>query len=339
MITRGRADCPGFSPTASTQLRLNLDPMTGRGGFVHVHGGTITLNYTGEAQTFVVPDGVCEITVDAFGARGGAGGIFEFFDGGAGLTAEYGSGEGDVGAEQFASGFGLGGRATSTLTVTPGESLTVMVGGHGRSPFIFPFGGAGGFNGGGDGGAGEGVGGGGGGGASDVRQGGSALSNRVVVAGGGGGGGAGGPGGDGADAGDGGGTVGDDGDDGAGDPVTEQGTGGGGGTDTTGGTAGTNATDDGGGTPPTAGDLGVGGTGGSHGDGGGGGGGGYYGGGGAGAGFVGSGGGGGGGSGFGPAGTAFDTGVNAGDGRVLITWDPAVQPAGCPSAVVVRFAG
>jgi hypothetical protein len=47
MITRGRADCAGFSASASTQLRFTgIDPQTGRGTFVHVHSGTTTLNYT-----------------------------------------------------------------------------------------------------------------------------------------------------------------------------------------------------------------------------------------------------------------------------------------------------
>ena len=69
---------------------------------------------------------------------------------------------------------GLGGQATSTVAVTPGEDLSVMVGGVG-------VGGNGGFNGGGSSLIA------GGGGASDVRQGGSHLEHRVVVGGGGGG--------------------------------------------------------------------------------------------------------------------------------------------------------
>jgi hypothetical protein len=64
---------------------------------------------------------------------------------------------------------GLGGRATATIAVTPGASIQVNVGGQGGI-----FGGGGGFNG-------------GGGGASDIRIGGTALTDRVLVAGGGGG--------------------------------------------------------------------------------------------------------------------------------------------------------
>jgi hypothetical protein len=65
---------------------------------------------------------------------------------------------------------GNGGRAQGVLTVTPGQILYVYVGGNN------------GFNGGG-----AGQGGANGGGASDVRTGGTALANRVIVAGGGGG--------------------------------------------------------------------------------------------------------------------------------------------------------
>ncbi len=72
---------------------------------------------------------------------------------------------------------GDGGRVSATIPVTPGETLIVTVGGTGHKF-------KGGFNG---GGAGAGGGGAGGGGASDVRQGGNTLADRVVVAGGGGG--------------------------------------------------------------------------------------------------------------------------------------------------------
>src|SRR5680860_8869 len=67
-----------------------------------------------------------------------------------------------------------GGSATGRLSVTGGETLYVYAGG------------ASGWNGGGIGNGPEGV---NGAGASDVRQGGSALADRVIVAGGSGGGG------------------------------------------------------------------------------------------------------------------------------------------------------
>ncbi len=112
--------------------------------------GTITLSFTGASQTWTVPPGVTSICVDARGAQGGNAG-------------------------------GLGGAATGTLSVTPGEILYIYVGGAGTMANATPV--PGGFNGGGNGSWG-----GSGGGASDVRQGGTALGNRKIVGGGGGGG-------------------------------------------------------------------------------------------------------------------------------------------------------
>jgi hypothetical protein len=269
-------------------------------------------SFTGEAQEFTVPADVCSITVDALGASGNdaQGSIVERQAQG-GFTPQ--------GEEfPFIAAGGLGGSATATIDVTPGEVVFVYVGGQGGGTADNYLGG---FNGGGDGANAEFSPSGGGGGASDVRRGAGALEDRLVVAGGGGGGGAEGEG----VGGDGGGTVGTDGAD-SGDGSA----GGGGGTQTAGGAAGA---DD-----PTAGAgaLGVGGVGGSgddENDGGGGGGGGHYGGGG-GAGDTSEaesddGGGGGGGSGFGPAGTVFETGVNEGDGAVTLSW--TAEP-GCDAA-------
>jgi hypothetical protein len=230
-------------------------------------GGSKRFNYTGGEQTFVVPAEVAQVTVEAWGAGGG-----------------------------WANSLGgRGGYLKTTLSVTPGETLYVYVGGAGGSYT----GGlvSGGFNGGGAGGFGDEPGA-GGGGASDLRQGGKELANRVVVAGGGGGGGifsAGGAGG---------GTTGVKGVDG---------------TDCTGGGGGTQSDGGGGGTgihPGSAGDLAIGGAGSIFGGGGGGG---YYGGGGAGSGIPFSGGGGGGGSSY-PPGAAHQQGVNSGNGTVLISW-------------------
>ena len=124
-----------------------------------------TFTYTGAPETFVVPPGVVEIQVEAWGAQGQA------------LTDE----------DYDGSTGGLGGYAVGILSVTPGEVLNIYVGGTGSE-------GVGGFNGGGVGGYGTpstGSGGyaGSGGGASDIRQGGVSLGDRVIVAGGGGGGG------------------------------------------------------------------------------------------------------------------------------------------------------
>ncbi len=282
---------------------------------------TETFEFTGAAEAFPVPEGICSVTVDAFGAAGGV-------------------------AVNGVEG-GLGGRATATIEVTPGESLVVRVGGQGGdavegtddSPAEGTpgLGGEGGFNGGASAADGLGTGGGGGGGASDVRQGGDALANRVVVAGGGGGSGGDGAG-KGADTGGGGDGGGTSGTDGANSDFGSDG--GDGGTQSAGGAGGT--------TDPTAGDGtdgagGVGGAGNNNDEGGGGGGGGWFGGGG-GSGDINfvqppagpqdeatgdaeglsneDGGGGGGGSGFGPAGVAFETGVQDGDGTLTITYDP-----------------
>jgi hypothetical protein len=121
--------------------------------------GSIQFDYTGAPQSFVVPDCVTAIRVDAFGAAGGTGQI-----------------QG-----------GLGGRARATVPVTPGTTLLVYVGGSGFSTDNSP---TGGWNGGGGvmNAAGPGPGG-TGGGASDVRAT-ADLGSRLVVAGGGGGGGA-----------------------------------------------------------------------------------------------------------------------------------------------------
>jgi hypothetical protein len=109
-----------------------------------------TFNYTGGAQDFTVPAGVTHISVVARGAKGG----------------------GSNGAH--------GGRVHALIPVTPGEKLVVYVGGD-------ALGTTGGFNGGGSG-ASIGTGGGkGGGGATDVREGGTSLSHRIIVSGGGGG--------------------------------------------------------------------------------------------------------------------------------------------------------
>lgn len=112
----------------------------------------VTFDFTGDVQTYTVPDCVYGLQIDLKGAEGAP-------------TAN-----GCLG--------GQGGRITGILSVTPGETINIYVGG---KPADFSPG----FNGGGQGGATTG----GGGGASDIRIGGTNLSNRVVIAAGGGGGG------------------------------------------------------------------------------------------------------------------------------------------------------
>jgi len=110
--------------------------------------GLITFTYSGNQQSFVVPQCVSSLNITAYGAQGGSGN----------------DGPG-----------GYGGSATGNLTVTPGTTIYLYIGGQ-------PVNSNGGYNGGGTG-YGSGLGGGGG---SDVRVGGTDLSNRVIVAGGGG---------------------------------------------------------------------------------------------------------------------------------------------------------
>ncbi len=123
--------------------------------FVAAASATTTFNYTGAMQTFTVPAGITQMTVDAKGAQGG----------------------GTLG--------GNGGRTQAVFTVTPGEVLNLFVG---SKPTVQL--GPGGYNGGGAitalpcGGGSDGF---PGGGASDIRRAGTAFINRIIVAGGGGG--------------------------------------------------------------------------------------------------------------------------------------------------------
>jgi len=114
-----------------------------------------TFHYTGKEQVFTVPPGVTRLTVVARGGEGAG-------------NAYYGSSDDP----------GLPGRVFATIHVQPKDKLYVFVGGSGAH---------GGFNGGGAGGSEEKYKGNGGGGASDVRIGGDALTDRVIVAAGGGG--------------------------------------------------------------------------------------------------------------------------------------------------------
>lgn len=111
--------------------------------------GNLSFSYTGGQQTWVVPPGVTSINVDMAGAQGG--------------STSYKPG-------------GNGGRVQATISVTPGETLYVYVGGTPSST-------TGGYNGGGNGvSSGR-----GGGGGTDIRIGGTGTGNRVIVAAGGGG--------------------------------------------------------------------------------------------------------------------------------------------------------
>ncbi|MCD4658090.1 MAG: choice-of-anchor D domain-containing protein, partial [Planctomycetes bacterium] len=114
-----------------------------------------TFTYTGSAEQWTVPAGVASIVVECYGAEGGS---------------------------NYSRVPGKGGKAEATVPVTPGDTINVYVGGKGGGTGT----GVGGWNGGG-------LGGGynnytaGGGGASDIRIGGTALTDRKVVGGAGGG--------------------------------------------------------------------------------------------------------------------------------------------------------
>lgn len=120
---------------------------------------TQTLSYTGAAQTFTVPTCVSSISFTCYGAQGASGAS----------TAS-----GAIGGTG-----GLGAMISGIYTLTPGTIVNVFVGGAGSGSLA-------GYNGGGSGSNGNS---GAGGGATDIRIGGIALNNRVLVAGGGGGGG------------------------------------------------------------------------------------------------------------------------------------------------------
>jgi trimeric autotransporter adhesin len=123
----------------------------------------VTTYSTPGTYSYTVPAGCTTLGVDIAGAQGG------------------GTSTGSVG--------GKGGRVQAALAVTPGQILNVYVGGvgtAGNASATVKTGGVNGTAGGAEGGNGRGYGG-GGGGSSDVRVAGTALANRVIVAGGGGG--------------------------------------------------------------------------------------------------------------------------------------------------------
>lgn len=270
-------------------------------------GQSQTFNFTGSQQSWVVPTCVTSINVTAAGADGGG------------------------------NNGGNGAVVTGSIAVTPGQTIYIYVGGSGACP------GAG-WNGGGVGQnanstANRSC---GGGGASDIRIGGTALGNRVIVAAGGGG-----MGGGTEDA------VGGVGGCATGTAGTSPfGQGGGGATQSAGGGAGPPWISSG--NPGTAGTLGQGGNGGTdpcyNNSPGGGGGGGYYGGGGGGSDCFDlspyGGGSGGGGSSLTPGGGGCNAGTNNGAGYITITWtvsSPTVTPSNtgpyCVGATIQLNAG
>lgn len=312
--SNGGNACQTCAVDQSTTAWTNAPLHTSCGAGSQCAGGAclpnpVTFGFTGAAQTYTVPAGVAQLVIEAWGAAGSG-----------------------------AKG-GKGGYAKATVPVTASTTLQVWVGGKGKVVSVVsgapssPA--AGGWNGGGSGGGTDvsctvyGA-----GGASDVRGGAFGLSDRLVVAGGGGGQGSTDP-----SGGDGVGPCGTVGSGGAGGQVAGAGTlgsgtafaitagsPGGGATVSSGGTAGAAgeyrvSTTTYPGYPGSAGLLGQGASGtGAWYCGGGGGGGGYFGGG---SGGAPSANGGGGGSSWavgGASNVSFASGIQAGDGTVVLTW-------------------
>lgn len=158
LIQKGRTTGARINAWASsgTLAALTWDQaMAASGGYVYSVGGqeeTGRRDYTsGGTSTFTVPDGVTSITVKAWGGGGG---------GGAGGSAATGGAGGGAGYNN------------ATLSVNPGDALTVRVGGGGGAGTRNTTGG-----------------GGGGGGYSGVYN--TTTSTNLIVAAGGGGGGGG----------------------------------------------------------------------------------------------------------------------------------------------------
>lgn len=145
----------GTSAGPSAAGLANIVILEARGVVVTCNGTSIqAFSYTGAQQTFVVPTAITSIVVDAIGA-------------GSGMNVW-----GDPGSP--------GGRVQAAIAVTPGETLYVNVGGVGGPGGTD----AGGWNGGGAAATSWRA---AGGGASDIRQGGTALADRILVAAGAGG--------------------------------------------------------------------------------------------------------------------------------------------------------
>ena len=131
---------------------------------------TVTFTFTGDFYTWTVPS-TARYTLEVWGSQGGSAGYN-------GTVLQAG---------------GAGGYAKGDIDLTASNSISIYVGGQGAglsgtSTSVIPDGG---WNGGGTGYIGSSTSdyrGSGGGGATDIRVGGSALSNRVIVAGGGAGG-------------------------------------------------------------------------------------------------------------------------------------------------------
>lgn len=175
----GLAGFPSGSGTTASNAKISSGQVVGWAKVVNA-GTSINVSHNdvfsdpGVPASFVVPAGVTSITVKIWGAGGGGGG----------------SGSASVGGDGAGGGY-VGG----TITVTPGETLTVTAGDGGNAGVAATataFGGTGGNPGGGNGGKSRGGSGdrsgtgGGGGGYSSLYR---ASTPLMIAAGGGGGGG------------------------------------------------------------------------------------------------------------------------------------------------------
>ncbi len=126
---------------------------------------TLVYNATGSEQNFTVPAGVTSIDVKVWGA-GGGGGWYS--------------------SDTYSWSGGAGGFSNGTITVTPGETLKIIVGAGGINTSSYNGNGIGGYLGGGNGTLGD-ASGAGGGGLSGIFSESVAQANAIIIAGGGGG--------------------------------------------------------------------------------------------------------------------------------------------------------
>ena len=180
--TSGSASCTvKWTPTTAGTLSTTAIQVSDGGASVSSTTTSITVNaavatsqtfdYTGSNQTFTVPAGVTSINVKMWGGAGGG-------NGGTGATNNYPG--------------GAGGYAEGLIAVTPGQTLTVQVGGggHGDCSNCLSPGNVGGWPGGGTSTFASSITGGAGGGYSGIFSGTPAQATALIIAGAGGGGGA-----------------------------------------------------------------------------------------------------------------------------------------------------
>jgi len=184
LINQGNAQCPVINCSADIVLYLDDNGCTALLEYENPSMedfcfSTTSFYFSGNEEIWVVPEGVEQVLVDAYGAQGGHG----------------------SGTEYLMNTGGRGAHVRALMDVQPGDTLYIRVGGKGQDAQNGTIA-LGGWNGGGNGGLDSEFadnGGAGGGGATDVRIGGSHILQRVLVAAGGGGAAKGAPGGGGGD--------------------------------------------------------------------------------------------------------------------------------------------